>query len=335
MVLVMRTDRLTAVACAIALVGGVAIAASTGCSAAGGGGDIGDPGAPPGGSKELVGADDCGSSVASLDVGATLTATADVNLRGGPSTTSALLHVVPKGSTVTIVSANASNDFYNVKHAGVVGWRGACFVASSTPPPTPDAGSGGDTGTTTHDSGTTTPDTGTVATDSGSPPPVDAGPPPTSARDEAVARAIPGVGFSYWWGHGAWLPTGPTSSTIGSCSGSCPSCTHSGSYGADCSGYVAKIWQVPASNTDVAIDSHPYSTSDFVIDASQWHTIDRGTVQKGDALVYHTGGAGHIFLYESGDGWGSMWTYEAKGCSYGITHDLRTAGTAYHAIAHY
>jgi uncharacterized protein YraI len=275
-----------------------------------------------------VGSDDCGSSVGGLAVGATLVATADVNLRDGPSTTNAILHVVPKGSSVTVVSTTAQNGFVNVAHLGVSGWSGACFV--TTAGTAPDAGTDGGS---SYDSGTTS-DT-SVGTDAGPPPPVDAGPPTSTVRDDAVKRAIPAVGFSYWWGHGAWLPSGPTSSSAGSCSGSCPSCTHSGSYGADCSGYVAKIWQIPASNTDVSIDSHPYSTADFVIDSSEWHTIDRGAVQKGDALVYHTGGAGHIFLYESGDGWGSMWTYEAKGCSYGITHDLRTAGTDYHAIAHY
>jgi hypothetical protein len=30
-----------------------------------------------------------------------------------------------------------------------------------------------------------------------------------------------------------------------------------------------------------------------------------------------------------------MWAYEAKGCSLGIVHDLRTASSAYQAIGHY
>jgi hypothetical protein len=55
-------------------------------------------------------------------------------------------------------------------------------------------------------------------------------------------------------------------------------------------------------------------------------------VLRGDALVYRSGSGGHIFIYESGDGWGSMWTYEARGCSYGIVHNLRTAGSTYKAI---
>ncbi len=48
--------------------------------------------------------------------------------------------------------------------------------------------------------------------------------------------------------------------------------------------------------------------------------------------VYNNGSAGHIFIYESGDGWGSMYAYECKGCSAGCTKGLRTASSAYHAI---
>lgn len=153
-----------------------------------------------------------------------------------------------------------------------------------------------------------------------------------TVRDLAIARAQGGVGFSYWWGHGRWIPSGATSSSIGSCTGNCPSCTHSGSYGADCSGYVGKIWEVPSSNTDPQSDSHPYSTISFNGSNAQWSTIDRAALKSADALVYNVNGSGHIFIYESGDGWGSIWAYEARGCAYGIVHNLRTAGTAFKAI---
>lgn len=153
-------------------------------------------------------------------------------------------------------------------------------------------------------------------------------------RDGAVARAKTGVGFSYWWGGGRWKASGPTSDNRGVCSGGgCPNCTHSGWGGADCSGYVAKLWQVPASNNNLEVNSHPYSTADFIASNSQWRTVGRESLTRGDALVYRANGAGHVFLYESGDGWGSMWVYEAAGCSRGITHNIRTAGTGYKAIA--
>ncbi len=154
----------------------------------------------------------------------------------------------------------------------------------------------------------------------------------TSVTQDAINRAKAGVGFSYWWAHGRFLPTGPTLSIAGSCSGNCPSCTHSGSYGGDCSGFAGKVWQVPSSNTDMSIDSHPYSTLDFSQDTSQWSTVDRGSMKQADAMVYRSGGAGHIFIYDHGDGWGSMYAYECKGCSYGCTADMRTASSSYHAI---
>jgi hypothetical protein len=148
----------------------------------------------------------------------------------------------------------------------------------------------------------------------------------------AIDRAAAGVGFSYWWGHGRFLPEGPSSTNAGSCDGSCPSCTHSGSYGGDCSGFVAKVWVVPSSNDDMSVDSHPYSTADFVEDTSQWTTVAHDDMQIADAMVYRSGGAGHIFIYEYGDPWGSMYAYECKGCSYGCTAGMRTASSAYHAI---
>ncbi|PTL82416.1 SH3 domain-containing protein [Vitiosangium sp. GDMCC 1.1324] len=153
----------------------------------------------------------------------------------------------------------------------------------------------------------------------------------SAARDAAVTRAQGAVGFSYWWGHGGWNP----GSAVGSCTGDCPSCTHSGSYGADCSGFLAKAWVVPSTNSNVATDSHPYSTVNFNSDTSQWTTISRDSLLKADALVYNVNGAGHTFLYESGDGWGSMWAYECKGCAYGCVYNLRTATTTYHAIRHF
>jgi uncharacterized protein YraI len=291
---------------AITLVAGsVCLASLSGCAATGGSASGGAEG------DELVGADDSGdaraaeSVLGSVPVGSQLKATTGVNLRSGASTSYRIYHVVPNGGLVTVVSSVPKNGFYQVKHNGVTGWSfGQYYNKVAAPAPAPDPGGGGGT------------------------------PAPSSGRDLAIARAKEGVGFSYWWGHGRWRSEGPTSSTKGSCSGSCPSCSHGGSYGADCSGYVGKIWSVSQSS-DVTVDAHPYSTGTFVGSSSLWHTVSRGDAQKGDALVYNSGGAGHIFLYESGDGWGSMWAYEAKGCSYGIVHNIRTAGSAYKAISHY
>lgn len=144
---------------------------------------------------------------------------------------------------------------------------------------------------------------------------------------QAIAMAETGVGFSYKWGGGCWKAGG----AHGACYGSCPNCTHSGSWGADCSGYVAKVWQLPGPSA-TSTCSHPYSTVNFNKDTSMWRTVSRGQVKRGDAFVYNSGGAGHIFLFDRGDPWGSVVAYEASGCSAGIRHGSRSAGSAYHAI---
>ncbi len=47
-----------------------------------------------------------------------------------------------------------------------------------------------------------------------------------------------------------------------------------------------------------------------------------------------TADAGQIALYESGsDPYGAVWLYEARGCSTGVVHDLRTPDMTYIAIA--
>ncbi len=239
----------------------------------------------------------------SFAAGASMKATANVNLRKGPSTSDAILAVIPSGTVVALVSSSPTNGFYNVIYDGTTGWSYAAYLTpvSSTPPP--PSGGGGAT----------------------------AGDPegPLSVAN-AIARAQAAVGFSYYWGGGAWLASGPTASTKGSCSGSCPSCSHSGSYGADCSGMVAKAWYFGA---DLATNSHPYATSSFVSDVSgHWSTVSRSSLKRGDAMVYNSGGAGHIVLWESGDGWGSSTVYECKGCAYGCVHDTRTFSSSYHGI---
>jgi hypothetical protein len=249
---------------------------------------------------ELTSADESatveGELSAGVAIGSTLKTTTGLNLRSGPGTSYAVRLVIPGGATVvTVNTASPSNGFYNIKYNGVTGWSSGAYLTLVSSPST------GGTGTST-------------------------------ARDAAIVRAQAGVGFSYWWGHGRWLASGATSSTKGSCTGNCPSCSHGGSYGADCSGYVAKIWQIPSSNTNLATDAHPYSTATFVGSNSQWSTIARASAVKGDALEYNSNGAGHIVLYESGDAWGNFWTYEARGCSYGIVHNLRSVTSSYKTI---
>lgn len=238
-----------------------------------------------------------------VPIGTHLKTSAALNLRTGAGMGYRVRLVIPQGATVTTINRTTpSGGWYNIKYNGITGWSYGSYLnrvssGGSTPPP-----SSGGSSLSSND------------------------------RGGAILRAKSGVGFSYYWGHGSWIPNGATSSTRGSCTGSCPSCRHSGRYGADCSGYVGKIWEVPSSNSTLTSDSHPYSTFSFDGANSQWRTVSRASALRADAFVYNSNGAGHIFLFESGDGWGSMWAYEAKGCSYGIVHNLRTASSAYKAI---
>ena len=256
----------------------------------------------------MTGAEDGAGTVAAelssgVSIGTRLKTTTSLNLRTGAGTGYRVRLVIPAGATVTTVNRTTPvGGWYNIKYNGVTGWSYGSYLKVASSGGSSGGGSSGGS-ITSHN------------------------------RDGAVARAKSGVGFSYWWGHAAWNPGGPTSSTKGSCYGSCPSCRHYGSKGADCSGYVAKLWQVPSSNTSLTHDWHPYSTASFASDSSLWHGVRRSSIRRGDAMNYHSGGHGHVFLFESGDGWGSMWAYEAKGCSYGIRHNIRTASSAYRGIA--
>lgn len=237
--------------------------------------------------------------VDSIAVGTSLTATTDVNLRNGPGTSYAVLDLVPSGAQVKVVSGTPSNGFYKIDYNGTVGWSSSNYY-KATP-----AGGGGD--------------------------PVDPADPASTLAEQAINRAKSAVGFSYWWGHGRFKEAGPTSSNKGSCSGSCPNCSHSGSYGGDCSGLVGKVWEV-GNSKDISVDEHPYSTASFVNDTATWKTVSRASLKMADAMVYNSGGAGHIFVYSKGDGWGSMYAYECKGCSAGCIAGYRTASSAYHGI---
>ena len=256
-------------------------------------------------SEDLQGADETVETgedgvSGNLAVGTILKSTTGVNLRTGPSTSKSILYTVPEGATVVVQQSAPSNGFYKVKHNGTVGWSyGAYYNVKSTPP----------------------------VDDGGDDPPA-----PGGVREQALQRAKSGMGFSYWWGHGRFKDSGVTNSIAGSCSGSCPSCSHSGQYGGDCSGFAAKVWQVPSTNTTMDDDEHPYSTADFVENTSRWQIISRNDLQLADAMVYRSGGAGHIFIYEKGDAWGSPYAYECKGCSAGCVQGYRSVSAAYKAI---
>ncbi|AKJ07037.1 LYCV glycosyl hydrolase [Archangium gephyra] len=227
---------------------------------------------------------------------AQLETTAPLNLRQGPSTGSPIVLTLSEGAALSVAAESCpDNGFYKVRFGGFEGWAYGAWLHAST---------------------------GTLESALSY----------ANTRTDAMARARTVVGFSYWWGGGRWLETGATSTNKGSCTGSCGNCTHSGSYGADCSGFAAKVWVVPSTNQPVSLGSHPYSTVAFDNEYHGWHNVERGNIQMADAMVYNVDGAGHIFIYEKGDPWGNMYAYECKGCSEGCVYNIRSASNSYKAI---
>lgn len=153
--------------------------------------------------------------------------------------------------------------------------------------------------------------------------------PPWQTRDQIICRANSAVGYSYYWGGSCWCANGCNDGgcSHGSCSGNCPNCTHSGSYGADCSGLVNKVWQVPNAIATTTCGHGPYTASRFTSNGPYWNTISRSNIQAGDTMASST----HVVIYHRGDAWGQPTVYEARGCSWGIVHNARSFSSSYTA----
>ena len=227
-----------------------------------------------------------------------------LNLRGGAGTTNPILAVMPCAARVNVLGGPSSG-WWNVRFNGTAGWAsGKYLVAESAFDPAVCA----------------QPDGGVAAMPDGSM--------PNEVADIFTCAKL-GVGYSYFWGHGSWRADG---AQPGACTGSCPNCTHTGQYGADCSGYVAKCWQVP-SPSPLPTDLHPYSSYNFYNQTTHWKPVPRSQIQPADSLVYNANGQGHMGLFDSGmDPWGSIWFYEARGCATGVQHNLRAVSSSFIAI---
>ena len=245
---------------------------------------------------------DLGLGSATLAPGGTARVTAtSLNLRSGVGTSAAIETMMPCGTAVAVLGGPSTTPvagWWNVQDGATAGWASGTYLVAEAAFSPSMCGGGG------------MPDGGTSV-------------------DDIFALAKLAVGYSYYWGHGSWRDD---ATLHGSCSGSCPSCTHSGQYGADCSGFVAKVWQVPSASP-ITLDAHPYSTANFYNDQVYWKQIPRSTIAPADALVRRDATSGHIALFESGaDPFGAVWLYEARGCATGVVHDLRTVDSSYIAI---
>ena len=269
--------------------------------------DEGDPTSPDAGEVVSPTDEDGGNSTV-LTVGMTARVTADtLNLRDGVGTAANILAGMPCGASVQVVdgpSTTPTAGWWNVTYQTQTGWASGKYLI-----PAGLFSDGLCAGGVPSDGGAIT---GVTV-------------------DDIFARAKLAVGYSYYWGHGSWRAD---LAQLGTCGGSCPSCTHTGAFGADCSGFVAKVWQVPSPSA-LEGDQHPYSTANFFNDTTHWQPVPRSTLKPADAMVHRTATEGHIALVEmtgSGDPFGNIWLYEARGCATGVVHNLRAVDSTYIAI---
>lgn len=159
--------------------------------------------------------------------------------------------------------------------------------------------------------------------------------PPEEPAEAIVCRGTSGEGFSYEWGGECWCPNGcdpdlvscaPGVCTPNPGSTGCPDCSHSGTYGADCSGFVSKAWQVPDPVALNACDVTRYVADSFTSSHTYWNAVPMNSLQPADAVATST----HVILvigYE--DAFGEHEVVEAAGCNYGIIRHSRTFSSAY------
>ena len=140
--------------------------------------------------------------------------------------------------------------------------------------------------------------------------------PPPEPVEDILCRATSAVGYSYAWGGECWCAASCSPDFgrcgAGSCSGNCPSCTHSGTYGADCSGFVSRAWQVPRAIAVDACGTDRYVASNFTSNHAYWDIVSNR--RPGDAAATSS----HVVLVVGDCNSSGCDVVEARGCSYGI-----------------
>lgn len=159
--------------------------------------------------------------------------------------------------------------------------------------------------------------------------------PPEESPDAIICRGLSAVGFSYEWGGECWCSNGcepdlvncePGVCTPNPGSTGCPECTHNGRYGADCSGFVSKAWQVPNPYSTEACDVSRYRATDFTTNHAYWNVVPMGSLLPADAAA----NSSHVVLIVGErNAHGNLEVVEAKGCVYGIVRQHRTFASTY------
>ena len=156
---------------------------------------------------------------------------------------------------------------------------------------------------------------------------------PAMTRDEIACRADSGMGYSYWWGGSCWCKKGcakdpgcdkgkctPWSGCGGCvCNGEYGTCSHSGKYGADCSGFTYTVWRVAGLGAEDTCGPHGPKSTTYMSSSSNWTAISSGNRKKGDAIAK----TGHVMVFEKDNGWGKAWVWEQYGCKYVSAHHVK------------
>lgn len=86
--------------------------------------------------ESLVSADESielgGQIAGNLTAGTTVRTTDPLNLRTGPSTSNAVITVMPAGASLKLVSGTPNNNFYQVSYNGQTGWASGTYLSQST-----------------------------------------------------------------------------------------------------------------------------------------------------------------------------------------------------------
>ena len=216
----------------------------------------------------------------------------------------AIILTMPHGATVDVNAA--SNGWYKVNYNGRVGWcSGAWLDTGGRRKLQPPGGGNNNNGGGGNSDGRA-----------------------ARASTPIMPRARSVEGFSYRWGGGCWSPGGAEGRLLR---------------------HRARTARTPASGAPTARASSPRCGRSRARARSRpartptrpttsptptrtGRASRAGSARPADAFTYHSGGAGHIFLYAGGDSWGWMKTYECRGCSAGCGSNTRTAGSYYRVI---
>lgn len=159
--------------------------------------------------------------------------------------------------------------------------------------------------------------------------------PPEEPVEAILCRGASAEGFSYAWGGECWCGAA-CSPDLASCEpglctadpggSGCPDCTHEGAYGADCSGFVSKVWQVPSPFALEACGVDRFTAAAFTEDHDYWTVVSMDELEPGDAVASQT----HVILVLGDeDPHGEREVVEAKGCSYGVVRHSRSFSSTY------